>query len=117
MNKHVLLAAMLLLPLSAFARGSSGLGTWLILAATLGAAYLMVLIVFGGPITLINKLSGRPPHHDVGGKVFALSFLFGPLLGVPLMYAFEKSDAGYCPLIGWLASVFILNYVLSRNRD
>ncbi len=108
---------MLLLPLSAFARASSGLGTWLILAATLGAAYLMVLIVFGGPFILLNKLSGQPPHDDIGVKVFALSFLFGPLLGVPLMYAFEKSDAGYGLLIGWLASVFILNSVLSHNRD
>ena len=116
-NKTALIAAILLLPLSALARGSSGLGTWLILAATLGAAYLMVLFLFGGPIILINKLSGRPPNDDIGGKVFALSFLFGPFLGVPLMYVFDRSDSGWGLLLGWVASIFILNSVLSRNKD
>lgn len=117
MNKQALVAATLMLPLSALARGSAELGTWLVLVAALGAAYLTVRLLFGGPAILINKLSGRPPNDDIGGKVFALSFLFGPLLAWPLLYVFERSDTGLAIIIGWVASIFILNSVLSRSKD
>lgn len=89
----------------------------MILAALLGVAYLVVLVTIGGPIALINKLSGRKPHDEIGGKVFALSFLLGPILGVPLMYAFGKSEAGIGLVLGWVASILILNSILSRNKD
>ena len=117
MNKHILLAALFLLPLTSSARGSSEIGTWLVLAGVLGVAYVITLLTVGGPIILINRLSGRKPHDDIGGKVFALSFLVGPLLGVPLMYVFDKSDAGIGLFLGWIASIVVLNSILSRSKD
>lgn len=116
MDAKILISALLILPLSALARASSGVGEWIAIAALLGAAYVITLITIGGPIALINKLSGRKSNDEIGGKVFALSFLLGPVVGAPLMYVFEKSEAGIGLALGWVASMFILNIILSRGE-
>ncbi len=116
MRTQILIAALLLLPLSASARASSGIGVWIAIAAVLGVAYMITLITIGGPIALINKLSGRKIDDEIGGKVFALSFILGPFFGVPLMYAFERSEAGIGLVLGWAASMFVLNAILSRSE-
>lgn len=116
MSNKIFVGAALLLPIASLAKGSSGFGSLLIIAAILGGAYVFMLVVFGGPIILINKLAGRRADDELGGKVFALSFVLGPLIGVPLMSMFGKEFAGLGLIVGWGISIFLLNYFLSKEK-
>jgi hypothetical protein len=97
------------------ARASTGIGVWLLLAAIIAGAYVFMLVLFGGPIIIINKLAGKRSDDEHGGKVFALSFLVGPFLGAPLMYAFDRELAGVGLVAGWVLSMFLLSRFLDRK--
>lgn len=116
-KKYFLIGAFLLLPNLAFARGYSGFGSIIILALMIGAAFVLTMIIFGGPPTLINKLSGRNPSDEIGGKVFALSFAVAPFVAVPLMYLFGKENAADGMILGYLITIYALNAYLSKTDD
>lgn len=116
MVRSTLIAAAILIPLPAFAaRASSNVGAWLLAAAIIAGAYVFMLVVFGGPVIIINKLAGKLSDDEHGGKVFAFSFLVGPFLAVPLMYAFGRELAGIGLVVGWALSMFILSRFLDRK--
>lgn len=115
MNKLLFVVSLLLSPGVAFARGSSGVGSIIIIAAMLCFAYVVILVIFGGPPALINKLSGRKPSDEIGGKVFALSFAVAPFISAPLMYLFGKENAAIGFITGYFIAVYGLNYYLSNS--
>jgi len=115
MLRRTLVAAAILLPLPALARASTGIGGWLLLAVMFAGGYVLMLVLFGGPVIIINKLAGKRSDDEHGGKVFALSFLVSPFLGVPLMYAFDRELAGVGMVAGWVLSMFLLSWFLDRK--
>ena len=92
------------------ARGSLGLDSFLWVGLAFAAAVLVCFITVGGPIALINKLTGRALTDEDGGKIFALSFFVGPVIAMLLVFLFGREEFGTCLVLGYLAAIFLLNH-------
>ena len=73
------------------------------------------MLVIGGPIALINKLTGRRFDDEVGGKIFALSFFVGPMCAAPLFVVFGRENLGFSVLAGYVGAIFLLNHWFSKG--
>jgi hypothetical protein len=96
------------------ARSSLGLDSWFWLALAFIAAVIVCIVTIGGPIALINKLTGRPATDEDGGKIFALSFFVGPVIAGLLMAFVDKEHFGESLLIGYVAAIFLLSHWFKR---
>lgn len=93
-----------LLSSAAYARSAqTGVGAILLIAVVLGAAFVMIFVLFGTPIKLINMAFGKTPDDDFGGKTFAISCVVSPF------FCLSGAYLGGAPLaiIGWLVGIYV----------
>lgn len=96
-------------------RTGGGFGGLLTAAVLFGVAAIFAVVFVGAPPAIINRLTGRSPGDDFGGKVFALSFVAGPVLGGIAAAIVERDGAAVAFLVGWVASFFVLGWWLGKK--
>lgn len=96
-------------------RTGGGFGGILTAAVLFGVAATLAVVFVGAPPAIINRLTGRSRDDDFGGKVFALSFVAGPVLGGIAAAMVEREGMAVAFLVGWVASFFVLGWWLGKK--
>lgn len=116
MNKYWAAVLCCFFPITALSRGTSGFGDIFLVIGLIGIAFVVTMILFGEPPALINKAFNRDASHELGGKIFALSFLAGPVCSYPLHLLLDGDNAAIALLGGYVLSIFLLNHYFTRNK-